>query len=356
MFTSESQEKELTALHRETIPQTLKSSEFEEQADDTMQVDEKRTAEIRNELAESRQGGWRPISTLGRRVGAARFMGTTLFIWGALTIGHAFNKNNAQLLALRLLMGLAECGFYPSALAYPSLYAIFYGMASLAGAFGGLIAYGILQVKSSLWGWQYLFIIQGTIPMILGLILPFWLAQDVSTAWYLKPNERAFAQQRMVIDNVVNANKTRKVSVQDFKAAFTDWQIWTFMISNTLGLILMIVIPVDNVGGRYAGLMVLMFGTFMHGPGQYQASPNLPLPCTTAVATAWISGNMPDSGKRVVAFGISRWANVAGIIGSQLFLSKYGPSYVYPLRIVAGLLGVSSAGFITMSLTSQEAR
>ncbi|KAH8897661.1 MFS general substrate transporter [Thozetella sp. PMI_491] len=354
-----------------------------------------------------------PLATaFGRRIGAARFMGGLLFVWGALTIGHAFIKNDAQLIALRLLMGLAECGFYPSALAYMSeiypryelatRYAVFYGMASLAGAFGGLIAYGILQVNSSLKGWQYLFIIEGIIPMILGLIVPFWLARDVSTAWYLKAEERAFAQHRLVIDSASNANKSHKVSFRNFKEAFADWQIWGIMLSNMLasissqgftifmpvvvkgmgytqgtlanamtvppyiagaigvwaiawssdrfqertihlltgmgivilGLILMIVIPLENVGGRYAGLVVLMFGTFMHGP----------------VATAWLSGNIPDPGKRVVAFGISGWANIAGIIGSQLFLSQYGPGYIFPLRITIGLMSVSFAGFATVSV------
>ena len=57
-------------------------------------------------------------SAFGRRIGAPRFMGATLILWGVLTICHAFVKNNAQLIAVRLLMGLAECGFYPSVLAY----------------------------------------------------------------------------------------------------------------------------------------------------------------------------------------------------------------------------------------------
>ena len=35
-----------------------------------------------------------------------------------------------------------------------------------------------------------------------------------------------------------------------------------------IGLILTIVIPLDNIGGRYAGLMVLMFGAFIHSPSK----------------------------------------------------------------------------------------
>lgn len=36
-----------------------------------------------------------------------------------------------------------------------------------------------------------------------------------------------------------------------------------------LGLILTIVIPLDSLGGRYAGLMVLMFGAFIHSPSTF---------------------------------------------------------------------------------------
>lgn len=57
-------------------------------------------------------------SALGRRFGPHRFMGVTLVCWGIITIAHAFVKTDAQLIALRLLMGLAECGFYPTALHY----------------------------------------------------------------------------------------------------------------------------------------------------------------------------------------------------------------------------------------------
>lgn len=36
-----------------------------------------------------------------------------------------------------------------------------------------------------------------------------------------------------------------------------------------IGLILTTVVPLDNIGGRYAGLMVLMFGAFIHSPSKY---------------------------------------------------------------------------------------
>ena len=69
-----------------------------------------------------------------------------------------------------------------------------------------------------------------------------------------------------------------------------------------------------------------------------------------SVAVAWLAGNTPDPGKRVVTIGISGWANVSGIIGSQLFQSRYGPSYLYPLRVSIGLLAIGWAGFFGTSV------
>jgi hypothetical protein len=42
--------------------------------------------------------------------------------------------------------------------------AVFFGAATLAGAFGGLIAYAILRLEgeNGLSGWQWIFIIEGT--------------------------------------------------------------------------------------------------------------------------------------------------------------------------------------------------
>lgn len=52
-------------------------------------------------------------ASIGGRVGHPVYTVGTLVVWGILTVCHAFVKNDAQLIAVRILMGLAECGFYP---------------------------------------------------------------------------------------------------------------------------------------------------------------------------------------------------------------------------------------------------
>ena len=91
--------------------------------------------------------------------------------WGIFTLGHAFMKNQAQLVVFRLMIGMFEAGYYPScAYFFASSYirydiafrlGIFYGSYAIAGAFSSIISYGILQIKSTLHPWQYLFLIEG---------------------------------------------------------------------------------------------------------------------------------------------------------------------------------------------------
>lgn len=113
-----------------------------------------------------------PVSVaVGKRVGQSYWLGFIGLGWGILTLCHAFIKTEAQLIAVRLLIGVFEAGFYPTCVSFLATFyprfslafriALFYGSYAIAGAFGGLIAYGCFHIDGPLWGWQYLFIIEG---------------------------------------------------------------------------------------------------------------------------------------------------------------------------------------------------
>lgn len=63
--------------------------------------------------------------------------------WGILTLCHAFVKTEAQLIAVRLLIGVFEAGFYPTTVSFLSTFyprfdlafriALFYGSYAIAG-------------------------------------------------------------------------------------------------------------------------------------------------------------------------------------------------------------------------------
>lgn len=76
--------------------------------------------------------------------------------------------------------------------------------------------------------------------------------------------------------------------------------------------------------------IILLSGTFIAAP----------------ITVAWLAGNTPEPGKRAVVLGINGWGNLGGVLGSELFLARYGPSYVFPLKITTGLIAASFAGYL----------
>ncbi|KAI2629296.1 MFS transporter [Hypomontagnella submonticulosa] len=137
------------------------------------------------------------------------WMAFLLGCWGALTLGFAGVNNYATVLALRLLIGMFEAGFFPAILYVISGWypyneravrmAFVVAFSNLAGAFGGAIAYGIGHAnrRGGLEGFRWLFIIEGVITIVSVvptlLILPDYPAR----AKFLSPSEKSFAEQRL---------------------------------------------------------------------------------------------------------------------------------------------------------------
>lgn len=186
-----------------------------------------------------------PISVMiGKKVGQSTYLGIIGLGWGVLTLSHAWVKNEPQLIAIRLLIGVFEAGFYPTCVSYLSLFyprfdlafriALFYGAYAIAGAFGGLIAYGCFQIDGDIHGWQYLFIVEGTVTIAIALATPFWLAKSPGQSWFLNEDEKNFAERRMVIDSAANLDSRFKLSKRDIWEAMKDWKLWAVLPFNVL--------------------------------------------------------------------------------------------------------------------------
>ncbi|KAK7955711.1 MFS general substrate transporter [Apiospora aurea] len=170
---------------------------------------------------------------LARRVGVKYFLTVQLILWGGLCMCHAVIRNSGTLIALRLLIGAAEAGFtqignYYMSTAYPKAelgksavdhwfinadvltpipnptawrVGLFSGMYSIAGAFSGLVAYGLLKLETPhIHGWQAVFLLEGGFTVLLGLLTLLVLPRRLVTAWFLTGPERAHALYRMEVD------------------------------------------------------------------------------------------------------------------------------------------------------------
>lgn len=75
--------------------------------------------------------------------------------------------------------------------------AYWFGFAAVAGAFGGLIAFGIQHVHASVENWRLLFIVEGSPTIVLGIVAMFLLPNRPEETTYLNEEERQLAVERM---------------------------------------------------------------------------------------------------------------------------------------------------------------
>jgi len=127
-----------------------------------------------------------------------------------------------------------EAGFFAGVVFYLTLFytrgelgfrlAIFFGSALLAAAFSGLISYGVFQIRDKVVkGWMWLFIIEGGMTVIVGLIAYFWLPSAPGHAWFLNENEKAAARARSLRDGSKSVG-----SEFSLKQSFRTWRGWRF--------------------------------------------------------------------------------------------------------------------------------
>ncbi|KAK3829570.1 MAG: major facilitator superfamily domain-containing protein [Linnemannia elongata] len=153
-------------------------------------------------------------------------------------------KTPAGLLASRFFLGLTESGLFPGSVYLISLWytraeqalrnGLFFSTATMAGAFGGVLAYGIAQMEgvAGLHGWQWIFILEGLPTVLLTVVVYFFLPDFPSTAPFLSTEEKDLAVRRLLID-AGPATETA-FSWRQFRAVFVDWKVYMHMITYIL--------------------------------------------------------------------------------------------------------------------------
>jgi MFS family permease len=150
-------------------------------------------------------------------------------------------QNYHGLLAVRIMLGVTEAGFFPAATFLVSTWycrfevqtriAIFYCAASLAGAFSGLLAYGISKMDgiANIAGWRWIFILEGALTILTGIAVLFLLPDSIERASWLSHEEKGFLRRRLQQDTGTKegrVNTAEKFQTRYLIRALTDWKLW----------------------------------------------------------------------------------------------------------------------------------
>ncbi|KAI9047279.1 hypothetical protein LZ554_008730 [Drepanopeziza brunnea f. sp. 'monogermtubi'] len=151
---------------------------------------------------------------------ACKWMGPGWFIpfismmFGICSICTAFTNNFSQICAVRFMLGVFEAGMLPGIAYYMSRWyrrselafrlSLYIVSAPIAGAFGGLLASGILKLDGfgSLHSWRMIFAIEGIFTCFLALISFFTLTDQPATARWLTQEEKDLAIARVKSENI----------------------------------------------------------------------------------------------------------------------------------------------------------
>lgn len=122
--------------------------------------------------------------------------------WGLVMTLMCLVNSFQSLIIARLFLGLAEGGLWPGVNYYISLWyprsqlskriALIFSAATMAGAFGGLLAYGIENMEGvgGLHGWQWIFCLEGIATVIVACLSFFLMHDYPETAKFLTEPER----------------------------------------------------------------------------------------------------------------------------------------------------------------------
>ncbi|KAI1399129.1 putative MFS transporter [Hypoxylon fuscum] len=184
-----------------------------------------------------------PSNLLLTRLRPSTYLGVAMTIWGIISAAQAATHSFASLVVCRFFLGFAEAPFFPGAIFLMSSWytrgelayriAWFYCGHSLANAFGGLLGAGVLANISGshgISGWRWLFIIEGSITIFSAICSVFILPDYPTTTKWLSPEERAYAQWRLVRD-AGEADLADASSIKEgVKMALCDPRLYLFTL------------------------------------------------------------------------------------------------------------------------------
>lgn len=349
----------------------------------------------------------------------AWYLGFFVIAWGLVSLLTSQVKNAAAIIACRFILGLVEAPFFAGVLFYLSKWytkselnlrmSIFYSGSLLSGAFGNLIAGGILHGLNGSLGvapWQWLYIIEGSITIAVGIIIVFILPDFPHTWSRLTPEMQTVAQRRMALDAAaadVDTAGGAMGQLKGIKAALIDPKTYllafmyhcvvgasgfqnffptltqTLGFSNTNSLLLcappylfMVFwsmghgVMSDKLKNRFwfffypiplviAGALIFMF-TDGFGPRYFSLFLLVFIFANIGTIYAWIANGIPrPPAKRAAALAfINSIGNMASIWTPYTYTSKDGPHYLVAMGVNIALVGAAGIGAIVLRIMLQH--
>lgn len=276
-----------------------------------------------------------PSNIMMKRTSPSLWLCIIMLAWGVCMTLMGVVKNFGGLLVVRCALGLAEGGLFPGVTFYITLWyrrhecglrmAIFFSAATLAGAFGGLLARGISEMKGigGRPGWAWIFILEGIVTIFIAFFAKFIIHDSPETARFLSEAERKEVKERLKKDRTSLADE---YDIKYLKSALTDWKIYVHMLI-TIG----IYTPLYSIS-LFLPTIVKNMG-YTNNASQLMTVPPYVLGCVTTITAGYVADKTKRRGIYMMIFC------VVAILGFVLLISTRNPHVQYfgTFLVVSGI-------------------
>ncbi|MDI6632749.1 MFS transporter [Pantoea dispersa] len=143
-----------------------------------------------------------PSNLALHKFGARRWLARIMISWGIVSLLFTWVSSVEGLYTLRLLLGIAEAGFFPGAILYLSLWvparhrskilSLFYLAQPLTVVFGAPLAASLIEQHGlfGLEGWRVMFMGVSLPAILIGVVALFWLVDSPRQAKWLNDDEK----------------------------------------------------------------------------------------------------------------------------------------------------------------------
>ncbi|MFJ8911214.1 MFS transporter [Amycolatopsis sp. NPDC102389] len=172
-----------------------------------------------------------PSNVILHKVGARVWIARIMITWGIVASATAFIQGEVSFYIVRVLLGIAEAGFFPGIILYltywfprkvrAKIVALFFLAVPLSSVIGSPVSSLLIKNGDGLLGfdagWRFMFFAEGVPSILLGVAVFFLLPSKPKNAKWLTPDERTALQ------SAIDTEDTREVGKEvSTRSALTD--------------------------------------------------------------------------------------------------------------------------------------
>ncbi|KAM0255629.1 hypothetical protein ACHAQJ_005554 [Trichoderma viride] len=299
-----------------------------------------------------------PSNLLLKKLRPSRWLPLIMVCWGIVMTLMGLVQSFRGLLAARLFLGVTEAGLFPGVAYYLTMWycrheiqlrqALFFSAASVAGAFSGILAFGISKMDGvgGLAGWRWIFILEGIVTVLVAAMSFFIVHDFPETATFLTEEERAFVVYRLKYQGQFQVSADGAVEqahvaqAEEFKwkyvrQAFTDWQVWV-----NIFVYWSIVCPLYGISLFLPTIIKSL--NYTSSTAQLMTVPIYVVAAILAVISAYFSDKVGKRSPFIIGFLLMM------IVGYSMCIASSNPKVVYGgIFLVACAIYPSFPGVIT---------